>query len=100
MAKTSIWLGFAVVILATSGLIGAAWMFRYEPIHQQLGNVALFDAVWDRWQHRFCMATTYKEGYESRVVCTKADMDKLLGDVSKGTSSKPTADEVFKPRPN
>jgi hypothetical protein len=60
-----------VVVLAIA--VGAAWMFRYEPVHT--GTPLEVVAVWDRWTHQLC-AFTFAEAHGRGLYCSaKALLD-------------------------
>lgn len=61
-------MGVAWLVLASIGLAGAAYLFRFEPMETRGSTV-----MWDRWHQRACFIV----GPMAPLVCTREELDRL-----------------------
>jgi hypothetical protein len=80
-------LGAAWLVLASVGLAGAAYLFRFESMLSLSGNTM----VWDRWHQRACVVVAPM----SPAVCSDEDVERL----SQASDDLPSAEDVLEPPP-
>ena len=68
-------IGKVVAVIGGVAILGAAYLFRFEPVLTDSGGTQT--AVWDRWRHQPCV---YFRFPVDRMVCSQEDVDRYRQD--------------------